>query len=68
VTHIYLAAALARVGRIDEVRIAANVGMSSDPSFTIRRYQDGAPSDNPIFVGGRERVYEGVRRAGIPEA
>jgi len=53
---------------LDEARIAAHVGMSTDPSFTIQRYRGGAPSDNPIFVSGRERVYEGMRRAGIPEA
>jgi tetratricopeptide (TPR) repeat protein len=67
-THIYLAVALAGVGRLDEARRASKVGMSMDPAFTIQRYRAGAPSDNPVFVRGRERVYEGMQRAGIPEA
>jgi hypothetical protein len=52
-------------GRIDEARIAANVGMPTDSSFTIQRYQAGAPSDNPIFVSGRERVYGGHAKGGF---
>ena len=37
------------------------------PHFTIRRYRADAPSDNPVFLAGRERVYEMMRVVGVPE-
>jgi hypothetical protein len=33
----------------------------------IRRYRGGSPTDNQAFLAGRERVYEGMRLAGVPE-
>jgi hypothetical protein len=33
----------------------------------MRRYRAGAPSDNPIYLAQRERVAEGLRKAGLPE-
>ena len=35
--------------------------------FTIARYRPFAPSDNPVYLAGRERIYEGMRMAGVPE-
>ena len=35
--------------------------------FTIRRYRTNAPSNNQVFLAGRERIYEGMRMAGVPE-
>jgi TolB-like protein/Flp pilus assembly protein TadD len=66
-THFGLAATLALLGSLDEARAAAKAGFALLPSFTIRRFRDGAPSDNSIFLAKRERVYEGMRLAGIPE-
>ena len=66
-THFYLAAALAGLGRLDEARVAAKEGLSIDPTFTIRRYRADAPSDNPVFLAGRERIYEMMRVVGVPE-
>jgi TolB-like protein/class 3 adenylate cyclase len=66
-THIYLAAALAGLGRLEEARAAAKDGLSIDPTFTIRRYRADAPSDNPIFLAGRRRIYEMMRKVGVPE-
>jgi TolB-like protein/Flp pilus assembly protein TadD len=66
-THFVLAAALALLGALDEARAAAKAALALDPSFTIRRYRDGAPSDNPTYLAGRERIYEGLRMAGVPE-
>jgi TolB-like protein len=66
-THLSLAAALAYLGRIDEARAAAQAGLTLEPSFTIGRFRAGARSDNLAYVGGRERIYEGMRRAGVPE-
>jgi hypothetical protein len=38
-----------------------------EPGFTIARFRAGARSENPVYVAGRKRIYEGMRRAGIPE-
>ncbi len=66
-THFALAAGLALLGSLDEARAAAKAGLALDPSFTIRRYRNGAPSDNPIYLASQERVYQGMRMAGVPE-
>jgi len=65
--HFYLCAALAQLGRIDEARAAAAAGLALDPGFTIRRYRSGIPSDNPTYREQRERIYDGMRKAGVPE-
>src|SRR6266851_2551320 len=65
--HFQLAAAFARLGKLDEGRAAVNSGLALDPSFTIRRFRANAPSDNPIYLAGRERLVEGMRLAGVPE-
>jgi TolB-like protein/class 3 adenylate cyclase len=66
-THFLLAAALASLGALDEARAAVQTGLALDAGFTLRRYRAGASSDNPTFLAGRERVYEGMRIAGVPE-
>ncbi len=66
-THLSLAAALAHLGKIDEALAAAKVGLELEASFTIARFRAGARSKNPVYLGGRERIYEGMRRASIPE-
>ena len=65
--HFQLAAALARLGQLDEARTAAQAGLTLDPNFTIRRLRSHVPSDNPIFLAERERACEGMRMAGVPE-
>jgi TolB-like protein len=65
--HIYLAVALAELGQLDEARIAAKNGLAIDPRFTILRYRNSAPSDNPTFLKARERNYVAMRKAGVPE-
>jgi len=65
--HFGLAAALALLGSLDQARPAAKAGLALDPSFTIRRFRVNALSDNPTFLAKRERVYEGMRLAGVPE-
>jgi TolB-like protein/DNA-binding winged helix-turn-helix (wHTH) protein len=66
--HFHLAAALALLGSLDEARVIAKAGLTLDPHFTIRRYRANALSDNPNYLAGRERSYEGMRMAGVPEA
>ena len=58
---------LAGLGRLDEARVAAKEGLSIDPTFTIRRYRADAPSDNPVFLAARQRIYEMMRKVGVPE-
>jgi TolB-like protein/class 3 adenylate cyclase/Tfp pilus assembly protein PilF len=65
--HFHLAAALAQLGLLDEARAAAQAGLTLDPSFTVRRFRAAGFSDNPNFLAGRERMYEGMRLAGVPE-
>jgi TolB-like protein/class 3 adenylate cyclase/Tfp pilus assembly protein PilF len=67
ITHFVLATALALRGARDEARAAVQAGLTLDPRFTIRKFRANAPSDNPTFLAKRERVYEGMRMAGIPE-
>jgi len=63
-THLSLTAGLAQLGRIEEARAAANEPRAK---FYHRPLPRRARSDNPRYLGGRERIYEGMRVAGIPE-
>ena len=65
--HFYLAAVLAQVGELDEARAAAQAGLALNPSFNIRRYRTNTPSNQPVYLAGRERFIEGMRMAGVPE-
>jgi hypothetical protein len=53
---------------LDDARAVAAVGFTLDPTFTIRRFRDSGSSDNPVYLTGRARAIEGLRKAGIPEA
>jgi tetratricopeptide (TPR) repeat protein len=66
-TQFYLAAVLALLGRLDEARPAVQAGLAFNPTFTISRFRAGVGSDNPTYLAQRERVYDGMRKAGIPE-
>jgi tetratricopeptide (TPR) repeat protein len=67
VVHFCLAAALARLGRIEEAREATRAGLELNPGFTILRLRSMNFSDNPFWFAGRERLYEGMRLAAVPE-
>jgi tetratricopeptide (TPR) repeat protein len=67
IAHFGLAAALSLLGSLNEARAAALAGLALDPSFTVRRFREAAPTDNPTYPANRERVYEGMRLAGVPE-
>jgi hypothetical protein len=51
----------------DEARTATAAGLALNPSFTIGRLRALQPSDNPMFLAGRERLYVGLRLAGVLE-
>jgi TolB-like protein/class 3 adenylate cyclase len=65
--HLWLAVALAHLDRLTEARAAAQAGLALHPSFTIARFRAGASSDNSIYLAQRERLLDGMRKAGVPE-
>ncbi len=65
--HFWLAAALAHLGRMEEARSAAKAGLALDPTKTIRSWRARNIGSHPIFLAQQEHVFEGMRRAGVPE-
>jgi tetratricopeptide (TPR) repeat protein len=66
-SHFLLAAASARLGHIEEAHDALRAGLELNPNFTIARFKSQTFSDHPVYLAGRERMYEGLRGAGMPE-
>jgi TolB-like protein len=64
--HFTLAAALARQGKTAEARAQAAQGLASNPTFSVRRYREGASSDNPTYLAYRRHIYVGLLKAGVP--
>jgi len=67
IVHYHLAAALGQLGQLDKARAAATAGLALNPGFTIRHFRSNASSGNPTFLAQRERVYDGMRKGGVPE-
>jgi tetratricopeptide (TPR) repeat protein len=65
--HFYLGASLALLGSIDEARLEVQAGLARLPWFTVRHLRAGTLSDNPVYLAQRERLYDGLRMAGVPE-
>ena len=65
--YFYLAAALAHRGRHSEAEAEVKAGLGIAPSFTLARFRAGVESDNSVYLAQRERVIEGMRKAGAPE-
>ena len=66
--HLYLAAALAELGRLDEARTEAQTGLVFAPQFTIQRYRASfAHPNNPAYLKRREQIVEFLRKAGVSE-
>ncbi|HTR15109.1 MAG TPA: adenylate/guanylate cyclase domain-containing protein [Roseiarcus sp.] len=66
--HFLMASCLAHLGRIDDARKEVLAGLALDPDFTIGRHRSLLESDNPVYLAQRERLAEGMRLAGVPEA
>jgi TolB-like protein len=67
-SHFHLAAALSHLGRLEEARAAARVGLALDPRFTIASFRAAnILSDTPAHLAWRKRLCEGMRKAGVPE-
>jgi TolB-like protein/class 3 adenylate cyclase len=67
IASFLLAAALALLGELDEAASQTKIGLSMDTAFTIRRYREGANSGNSIYHAQRQRIYNGMKLAGVPE-
>ena len=67
VPRFCLAAVLPYVDHVEDAREAARAGLELNPSFTIARVRSQTSSDHPVYLAGRERMYEGLRLAGRPE-
>jgi tetratricopeptide (TPR) repeat protein len=67
IAHFFLAAALGQLGQTKQAYAETQAGLALNPTFTITRFRDGAESDNPTFLKQRQNIYEGMRKAGVPE-
>ncbi len=65
--HFYLAVAYAHQGKRADARREIEAGLALDPAFTLHRFRESAYSDDPVYLAQRERLYEGLRKAGLPE-
>ena len=63
--HFFLAAALAHLERIEEARASIRAGLAVDPNFTVLQFRANTPTDNPTCLAQRERIIEGMRKAGL---
>jgi len=65
--HLFLASALGLAGRSAEAQAEVAELQRLRPGFTIGAMRAREPSAEARFLAQRERVYEGLRRAGLPE-
>jgi TolB-like protein len=66
-SYFLLAATLARLGDMNEARAAVQAGLVRNTGFTVRRFRANPLSENPTYLAWRERLYEAMRLAGVPE-
>jgi TolB-like protein len=67
--YFWLGAALAQLGRLDEAHSAVKSGLALNPAFTVSRAREAwtAMSDDPTYLAQLEPIFEGLRKAGVPE-
>jgi hypothetical protein len=66
--NFMLGAALARLGRIDEACATVKAGLALDPITVCRaRASWTVMSDDPTYLASLEPIFEGMRKAGVPE-
>jgi TolB-like protein/class 3 adenylate cyclase/Flp pilus assembly protein TadD len=67
--YFQLALALAQLGRLDEARSAAKVGLAMNSTFSVSRARVDwtALSDDPTYLAQLEPLFESMRTAGVPE-
>jgi TolB-like protein/Flp pilus assembly protein TadD len=67
ISHFLLAAALTRLGRVQQARSETQAGLAIDPSFTIARFRARALANNSNEVAEPESIIDALRKAGVPE-
>ncbi len=67
--YFVLGVALAQLGRLDEARSAVKAGLALNPAFAVSRARAlwAAMSDDPTYLAQLEPIFEGLRKAGVPE-
>jgi tetratricopeptide (TPR) repeat protein len=67
--YFHLATALAQLGRLDEARSAVKAGLALNPTYALShaRVTRAARSDDPTYLAQLEPIFEGMRKAGVPE-
>jgi tetratricopeptide (TPR) repeat protein len=67
--YFHLAGSLAQLGRLGEAHPAVKAGLALNPSFTLSRARVNwtARSDDPTYLAQLEPIFEGLRKAGLPE-
>ena len=67
--YFHLAPALAQLGRLDEARSAVKAGLALNPTYTIShaRAARTARSADPTYLAQLEPIFDGLRKAGLPE-
>jgi adenylate cyclase len=64
ITPLWLAAACAQLGRVDEARAAADEVRRIEPDFTIERWKPTAAYKRPEDA---RHLFDGILKAGLPE-
>jgi tetratricopeptide (TPR) repeat protein len=68
--YFNMAAALAQLGRLDEAHSAVKAALALNPAYTVSRVRAAwtARSADPTFLAELEPIFEGMRKAGLPES
>jgi TolB-like protein/class 3 adenylate cyclase/Tfp pilus assembly protein PilF len=64
-----MGASLAQLGRLDEAHSAVKAGLALNPAFTLSQARAllTAASDDPTYLAQLEPIFDGLRKAGLPE-
>ena len=67
--YFNMAAALAHLGRLDEANSAVQTGLALNPAYTVSRVLAAwtVRSDDPTYLAQLEPIFDGLRKAGVPE-
>ena len=67
--YLNLASALAQLGRLDEAHSAVKAGLALNGTYTVsrRRASWTARSHDPTYLAQLEPIFDGMRKAGVPE-
>jgi tetratricopeptide (TPR) repeat protein len=67
--YFNIATAFAQLGRLDEAHSAVKAGLALNPAFAVSRARAAwkAMSDDPTYLTQLEPIFDGMRKAGVPE-